>query len=577
MSNVLPSSSRNDLFNKYLDAQHTNGPNQSSDPMAHFNINWASSEHMHVQALRIYSFVNWERQPSATRLARAGYYYDTEKENVICFSCGGIFHDWNKDLTVIEQHKLENRNCAFANGLDHRNIPLGPIENTTTIKVRNKNTTRNVENNSSQDPPLTNQIPLGPIENTTTIKVRNKNTTRNVENNSSQDPPLTNPIIVPQIIVVREPNHSVLPNGLFGLEPRYPEYRNMQARLDSYESWPTNREQTPKPMAAAGFFYAGITDCVRCFTCNGGLRNWLPGDDPWDEHRRWFPACAFIMATDNHLNYEQLMTGLTGAADAIDIPRSNVGMNQRPLSDVERYQQIMATNTSSSGSDVDQFMTSSIVRIAMDMGYSSEIIREVADNFYTKSCKVYTSATDLLDDIFRHEDQLENPGANSPTLVGVPQEQRPVMFISAPRPLPDHCLSGDSVRTPTKKSPTKKSPTKKSPTKKSPTKKSPTKKSINAEKKKSIDAEKKKSIDAEKKKLKSLADLDILLSDVHTIKIINKELKEARRCRVCWDQDICIVFLPCGHMCTCGDCAAALKDCPICRGYIRGTIKTLIV
>lgn len=33
----------------------------------------------------------------------------------------------------------------------------------------------------------------------------------------------------------------------------------------------------------------GHGDNVKCFHCDGGLRNWEPGDDPWQEHAKWFP------------------------------------------------------------------------------------------------------------------------------------------------------------------------------------------------------------------------------------------------------------------------------------------------
>ncbi len=35
-------------------------------------------------------------------------------------------------------------------------------------------------------------------------------------------------------------------------------------------------------------------DNVRCFHCDGGLRNWEEQDDPFVEHARWFPRCSFI-------------------------------------------------------------------------------------------------------------------------------------------------------------------------------------------------------------------------------------------------------------------------------------------
>ncbi len=33
---------------------------------------------------------------------------------------------------------------------------------------------------------------------------------------------------------------------------------------------------------------AGLSDQVKCFYCDGGLRNWQPHDEPWTEHARWF-------------------------------------------------------------------------------------------------------------------------------------------------------------------------------------------------------------------------------------------------------------------------------------------------
>ena len=38
-----------------------------------------------------------------------------------------------------------------------------------------------------------------------------------------------------------------------------------------------------------------MADFVRCFCCNGGLRNWEPGDDPLLEHTRWYPNCEYIL------------------------------------------------------------------------------------------------------------------------------------------------------------------------------------------------------------------------------------------------------------------------------------------
>lgn len=39
---------------------------------------------------------------------------------------------------------------------------------------------------------------------------------------------------------------------------------------------------------------AGYSDCVRCFFCGGGLNSWSSEDNPWVEHAKWLPDCAFV-------------------------------------------------------------------------------------------------------------------------------------------------------------------------------------------------------------------------------------------------------------------------------------------
>lgn len=53
----------------------------------------------------------------------------------------------------------------------------------------------------------------------------------------------------------------------------------------------------------------------------------------------------------------------------------------------------------------------------------------------------------------------------------------------------------------------------------------------------------------------------------------NRRLKELNVCRVCMEQHIDTVFLPCGHLVCCATCSHALRNCPICRSLIRATVK----
>ncbi|XP_033740988.1 baculoviral IAP repeat-containing protein 2-like [Pecten maximus] len=56
----------------------------------------------------------------------------------------------------------------------------------------------------------------------------------------------------------------------------------------------------------------------------------------------------------------------------------------------------------------------------------------------------------------------------------------------------------------------------------------------------------------------------------------NDALRVQLTCKVCLQAPVSIVFLPCGHLSCCAECAPALKNCPICRSNIKGSVKTFL-
>ncbi|XP_043927023.1 baculoviral IAP repeat-containing protein 8-like [Protopterus annectens] len=55
-----------------------------------------------------------------------------------------------------------------------------------------------------------------------------------------------------------------------------------------------------------------------------------------------------------------------------------------------------------------------------------------------------------------------------------------------------------------------------------------------------------------------------------------RRLQEEKLCKICMDKNICIVFIPCGHLVTCQSCAAAIEKCPICCCVINQRLKTFM-
>ncbi|KAH9489624.1 Baculoviral IAP repeat-containing protein 7-B [Bulinus truncatus] len=60
------------------------------------------------------------------------------------------------------------------------------------------------------------------------------------------------------------------------------------------------------------------------------------------------------------------------------------------------------------------------------------------------------------------------------------------------------------------------------------------------------------------------------------VKSANDELRDQTECKICLDKSVEIVFLPCGHLVSCTECAAALTLCPICRQEIQGRARAIL-
>ncbi|XP_055345902.1 uncharacterized protein LOC129593553 [Paramacrobiotus metropolitanus] len=48
------------------------------------------------------------------------------------------------------------------------------------------------------------------------------------------------------------------------------------------------------------------------------------------------------------------------------------------------------------------------------------------------------------------------------------------------------------------------------------------------------------------------------------------------KCCVCLDEDVCMLFVPCNHLCVCEECSKMMDDCPYCRGRITKKSKVFI-
>ncbi|XP_059141214.1 uncharacterized protein LOC131929045 [Physella acuta] len=78
------------------------------------------------------------------------------------------------------------------------------------------------------------------------------------------------------------------------------------------------------------------------------------------------------------------------------------------------------------------------------------------------------------------------------------------------------------------------------------------------------------------------AAMPVLVDSKEDLKIIqdlkeqNSTLRNNLICKICMDKEVKIVFLPCGHLVSCQECAVAFHDCPVCRSHIRAYVRASI-
>ena len=108
------------------------------------------------------------------------------------------------------------------------------------------------------------------------------------------------------------------------------DYHFEEARLQSFKNWPVSYIK-PEKLAAAGFYYTGEYDKVRCFECQVEICQWVQGDIPMVDHQRWSARCRFICK----INCGNVPIGID--SNTIVQPRSSHDLEHRLTSGVDNY------------------------------------------------------------------------------------------------------------------------------------------------------------------------------------------------------------------------------------------------
>ncbi|KAK9871338.1 hypothetical protein WA026_011605 [Henosepilachna vigintioctopunctata] len=493
---------------------------------------------MNSEENRLETFSDWPTSApvSHVRIAKAGFYFTKEGLTVECFACHVRILEWNYGDQVMAKHKAASPSCPFV-----------------------------------LDPTTSGNVP-----------------------------------IIPQLI--SQPSSSV--NLDFTQE---------SVRLASFRNWPIPHIVTPESLASAGFYYFDNGDNTKCAYCKGVMTSWLPEDDPDKEHKRHFPNCAYVISTISPRLLERLPrdNSLTNVdlVEKEDLDALGVNTHKIPkkpsCATVESRLRTFSSWPSEliqTPEDLSQagfyyegigdqvrcfhcdgglrhwdpeddpwteharwFPLCSFVKIVKGHDFivscskaqvDNTILQEKLTNLKPKAKRRFNVTDAELDEHMSSEqvttalniglsidrvkralrEKLQQTGApfvRADTLVlaavnlQIEEEGRSEIEAECTdnygdfmlKPTTNHVTSDDSSPTPSDDVPLAKVP----------------------------DLSKKLSLEEE-----------------------NRILREQRLCKVCMDNEVGVVFLPCGHFATCVNCAPNLQDCPVCRTTIKATVRTFL-
>ncbi|EFB15603.1 hypothetical protein PANDA_011302, partial [Ailuropoda melanoleuca] len=460
---------------------------------------------------RLKTFANFPSSSpvSASTLARAGFLYTGEGDTVRCFSCHAAIDRWQYGDSAVGRHRKVSPNCRFINGFYFENAAAQP----TNPGIQN-----------------------GQYKTESYLGNRNHFV-------------LDRPSETHADYLLRTGQVVDISDTIY---PRNPAMYSEEARLKSFQNWPDYAHLTPRELASAGLYYTGIDDQVQCFCCGGKLKNWEPCDRAWSEHRRHFPNCFFVLGRNVNIRSESdVVSSDRNFPNSTNVPRNPA------MADYEA--RIITFGTWIYSVNKEQLARAGFY--ALGDGDKVKCFHcgggltdwKPSEDPWEQHAKWYPGCKYLLEEkgqeyvsnihlTHSFEDSMVRSAEKTPSLT---------------KRIDDAILQNPMLQEAIRMG-------------------------FNFKDVKKIMEEK---IQTSGSNYKSL---EILVSDLVSAQKDNTQdessqtslqkeisaeeqlrlLQEEKLCKICMDRNIAVVFIPCGHLVTCKQCAEAVDKCPMCYTVI---------
>uniref|UniRef100_A0A452TW67 Baculoviral IAP repeat-containing protein 3-like n=1 Tax=Ursus maritimus TaxID=29073 RepID=A0A452TW67_URSMA len=470
---------------------------------------------------------------SERSLARAGFYYTGVKDKVRCFCCGLMLDNWKPGDRPADKHRTLYPSCAFVRNLSSASVS-GP---------------------SSPPPPPSGANSTHPLP-------------PSLQNAGYFSGSYSSFPSYPGNCRANQELAPWRPSACAGA------VRTVEDRLLTFRTWPLTSPRAPE-LARAGFYYVGHSDDVKCFCCDGGLRCWESGDDPWVEHAKWFPRCEYLIRIKGQEFIRQIQASYPHLLEQLLSTSDNT-------EDENSESPIVHFGPGESSSEDAVMMNTPVVTAALEMGFSRSLVRQTVQSKILTTGENYRTVNEIVSDLLHAEDELreeekeraaENRASDDVSLI---RKNRMVLFrhLTDVAPILDRLLAARVIDEQEHRALQQK------------THACPHAREL-------IDTVLAKGGLAVAVFKSSLQETDPVLykrffeqqdrkylppesaSDLSLEEQLRR-LQEERTCKVCMDREVSIVFIPCGHLVVCRDCAPSLRRCPICRAAVKGIVRTFL-
>nr|XP_014342410.1 PREDICTED: baculoviral IAP repeat-containing protein 7 [Latimeria chalumnae] len=359
-------------------------------------------------------------------------------------------------------------------------------------------------------------------------------------------------------------------------------------RLKTFQSWPRDSPVSAAELAKAGFFFLGPSDRVQCFCCRGILTEWVLGDRPLQEHRKHFPNCEFVLGRE------------AGNVPMVQAPRPTDAVDGQILGQIQRMSVedvVLASQPVYPEMETEQTRLGTFQNWPSYASIQPELLAR-AGFFFTEAegitqcfyCDGGLRNWEPNDDPWREHAKWfprqhpfcisQGPGYPASLRKHVVSSEDLLSLLQSPmvqqalqmgfdRGAVESLIQSKYLLTGAQYASISELVSDLLQTGEQETGRTEvTGEPAQNQRPSETPQVRQEGVTVQPKEKVPEAEL----STEEQL----RRLQEERTCKVCMDKEVSIVFIPCGHLVVCQECAPSLVRCPICRSTIRGSVRTFM-